>query len=117
VTNHAAAQTANGGRIKTHRMENWVVRRRSVAENVVDRLLARWVGPGPGYHGPLLFRLTSSWQALVKPGTVIRIDHIDGIGASGFEGQRARVLTVRVDPLNDRVTLEGRLLFSEGSGL
>lgn len=108
---HALALAANGGRKVTRFFENWVVRNRAVAGSVASRLLERAVGPN--LDGPLLFRLTTSWQGFVELGTVIEIDHVDGIGASGYEGQRGRVLKVIVDPLNDRVTLEGRLLFGE----
>jgi hypothetical protein len=63
-----------------------------------------------------MFRISTSWQALdVELGDVIAIDHIDGLGASGFEGQRGRVLRITDDLQNARITIEGRLLYGTGS--
>jgi hypothetical protein len=112
---HTAAIATNDNRKKTIFVENYVVRAPSVAQDVAQRLLDQSVGQGPGYDGPRMFRLTTSWQGLcrngaeVELGTVIAIDHIEGLGASGWTGQKCRVLRITVDPLNARVTLEGRV--------
>jgi hypothetical protein len=116
VREHAAAIAANGGLRRTLALENFVVRRATVATDLEDRLLARWVGPGPVYEGPLMFRLKTSWQGLgtgaapIELGSVIAITHLEGLGPTGYEGQRGRVLKIEVDPQRARVTLEGRIL-------
>jgi hypothetical protein len=114
---HAEAVAANRGRqTPALQLENRWVRDSDVAVSVVERTIARAVGPGPMRDGQRLFRLRTSWQALaVELGDVIAIDHIEGLGASGFEGQRARVLKISEDLQSARITLEGRLLYSEGS--
>jgi hypothetical protein len=97
-------------------LENYVVRNSDVASNWAERTINRLVGPGPSYDGQRLFRLTTSWQALaVELGDVIEIDHLEGMGASGYVGQRARVLKIIDDLQNHRIVIEGRVLFSEGS--
>jgi hypothetical protein len=114
---HAAAIAANQGRASAPmQLENYVVRDPAVATDWIARNVARAVGPSPSYDGPRMFRLTTSWQALgVELGDVIAIDHIDGLGASGYVGQRARVLKITDDLQQARITLEGRVLFSAGS--
>jgi hypothetical protein len=114
---HDDAVTANRGRLTASlKIENFVVRNSDVALNRVQREIARLVGPAPTYDGQRRFTLTTSWQALdVELGDVIAIDHLDGLGASGFVDRRARVLKI-VDNLQDAtITLEGRVLYSEGS--
>jgi hypothetical protein len=111
VTDHAAAQTANRDVAVTHLLENFVVRDDAVAANLADYVLARAVGPSPGFDGARMFRLTTSYQALnVELGDVIEITHLEGFGASGYEGQRGRVLSIKIDPQRARITLEGRIL-------
>ena len=102
--------------MRESRIENYVVRDPDVASDVVDRLLDRAVGPSPSFDGQRKFKLTTSWQGLgargspqveVTLGTLIAIDHIEGPGASGYVGKLCRVMTMTVDPMNARVTLEG----------
>lgn len=114
---HDDAIAANGGRrTPPMQLENYVVRAPDVAANWAARLLSRSVGPAPSYDGARMFRLTTSWQALdVELGDVIAIDHLEGLGATGYEGQRARVLKITDDLQAARITLEGRALFSAGS--
>jgi hypothetical protein len=114
---HDDAVAANRGRqTPALQLENRWVRDSDVAVSVVERTIARAVGPGPMRDGQRLFRLRTSWQALsVELGDVIAIDHIEGFGAAGFVGQRARVLKISEDLQNARITLEGRVLYSEGS--
>jgi hypothetical protein len=96
-------------------LENYVVRNSDVAVDWVQRTIARAVGPEPSYDGPRMFSLTTSWQALnVELGDVIAIDHLEGLGASGYVGQRARVLKIVDDLQKARITLEGRVLYGEG---
>lgn len=121
-----AAITANGGRERTKFFENYVVRSATVAANVYDRLLAQAVGPDPSLDGPRKFRLTTTYpqglgipgspQVEVELGTVIEMDHIEGLGTSGWVGRRGRVLSITDDPLNARRTLEGRVLYTPGGG-
>ena len=113
----SAAVTAHGGTASPPlHVENYVVRQSAVAADVIQRKIARLAGPAPGYDGQRLFRLTTSWQGLQKDGvdielgTVIAIDHIEGYGASGYEGQRARVTKITVDAQRARVMLEGNVL-------
>lgn len=110
---HAEAVTANQGRETAPlQLENYVVRDSDVAQNWAERTIDRLVGPGPSYDGQRLFRLTTSWQALeVELGDVLSIDHLEGLGESGYEGQRVRVLKIIDDLQACRITLEGRVLF------
>jgi hypothetical protein len=114
---HEDAITANNGlATPPMRLENYVVRNSDVASNWVERIVDRAAGPSPTYDGARIFRISTSWQALdVELGDVIAIDHIDGLGASGFEGQRGRVLRITDDLQNARITIEGRLLYGTGS--
>lgn len=118
---HTGAIEANGGQIKTHVHENYVVRHSTTAGIVANNLLLRLVGPSPSYDGPRMFRLTTSWQGLgngsaeIELGTVIAITHLEGLGPTGYEGQRGRVMKIAIDPQRARVTLEGRLLFGAES--
>jgi len=114
---HAGAVAANDGKLSPPmQLENFVVRDPTVAEDWVARHIARAVGPSPSYDGPRVFRLTTSWQALgVELGDVIAIDHLEGLGASGYQDQRARVLKITDDLQQARITLEGRVLFPAGS--
>lgn len=116
------AIAANRGTHKKLFIENRVVRSEAVATSVATRALHRAIGASPGYEGPRMWRLTTSWQGLYKNGveielgTVVALDHLEGIGASGWTNRRGRVLKITVDPLNARVTLEGRILYSAGAG-
>jgi hypothetical protein len=114
---HTDAVTANGGEPSAPlQLENYVVRNSDVAVNWAERHINRVVGPSPSYDGQRLCRLTTSWQALgVELGDVISIDHVEGMGSDGYVGQRFRVLKIIDDLQNHRITLEGRLLFPEGS--
>jgi hypothetical protein len=113
---HEDAIDANQGEERSYILENFVVRATAVANDVAERFLDRAVGPEPAYDGPRMFRLTTSWQGLgvgsdeIELGTVIGITHLEGLGPSGYEGQRGRVMKIRIDPLRARVTLEGRIL-------
>ena len=69
-----------------------------VANDIEERLLERAIGWAPTYEGPVLFRLTTSGQGLglytdtpIDLGTVIEITHLEGLGPTGYEGQRGRV--------------------------
>jgi hypothetical protein len=120
ILEHSAAITANRGLVRPMFIENYVVRSGAVADNVAQRLLDRAVGPSPSYDGPRMFRLTTSWQGLfytrasppieIDLGTIISIDHLEGLGATGYEGKKGRILKMIVDPQRARVTLEGRIL-------
>jgi hypothetical protein len=99
------------GRQRTQVMENYVVRNADVAENVAARMLQRLAGPSPAFDGPRMFSLTTSWQGLqVELGTVIAITHVEGMGATGYEGTRGRVTKISVDGQAARITIEGRIL-------
>jgi len=114
---HDDAIAANRGKSTPPlKIENYVVRNSDVALNRVQREIARLVGPSPSYDGQRLFSLTTSWQALeLELGDVIAIDHFEGMGAAGYVGQRARVLKITDNLQAATITLEGRVLFSEGS--
>jgi hypothetical protein len=110
------AIAAFGGRHRTAFFENYVVRDQDVATSVAIRMLQRLCGPAPSFDGPRMFRLTTSWQGLaVELGTVIAITHIEGLGASGYEGTRGRVTKISVDGQAARITIEGRILDGLGS--
>lgn len=116
VIEHTTAVAAFGGRQRTLFLENYVVRDGLVAENVAARLLQRLAGPSPAFDGPRMFRLTTSWQGLqVELGTVIAITHVEGMGATGYEGTRGRVTKISVDGQAARITIEGRILDDLGA--
>jgi hypothetical protein len=105
------AIAAFGDRQRTLFLENYVVRNEDVADNVAARLLQRLSGPSPSFDGPHMFRLTGSWNLLaVELGTVIAITHVEGMGATGYEGTRGRVTKISVDGQSARITIEGRIL-------
>jgi hypothetical protein len=112
----------NGFVIRKDFNENYVVRDAQVALDVYSRLLARATGPGPAFDGPIMFRLRTSWQGLMKSGievelgTVIAMTHLEGLGSSGWTSKKGRVLKIAVDPMSARVTLEGRIISAGGGG-
>ena len=118
---HDDAITANQGvQSPPLVLENYVVRNSDVAQSWAERTINRLVGPAPSYDGQRMFRLTTSWQrdgaALgLELGDVIAIDHVEGMGASGYVGQRGRILKITDDLQAARITFEGRVLFGSGS--
>lgn len=112
---HTAAVAAHGRLTPPLQLENYVVRDAVVAAEWIARSVARAAGPSPSYDGPRMFRLTTSWQALgVELGDVITIDHFEGLGASGYVDQAARVEKITDDLQRGRITLEGRILYPGG---
>jgi len=118
---HTDAIDANDGKKSQPMvMENFVVRSIEVGQNWAQRNLDRVVGPSPAYDGQRMFSLTTSWAQKpevcnVELGTVIEIDHLEGLGPSGYEGQRGRVLKITDNLQQGRITFEGRILFGTGS--
>jgi hypothetical protein len=111
VIENAPAIAAFGERKRTMFLENYVVRNSDVADNVAARILQRLSGPSPSFDGPHMFRLRGTWPLLqCELGTVIAIDHIEGMGPTGYEGTRGRVTKISVDGQPARITLEGRIL-------
>ena len=118
---HDDAIDANDGKASQPMvMENYVVRSIEVGQNWAQRTIDRLVGPAPAYDGQRMFSLTTSWAQKpavcdVELGDVIEIDHLEGLGASGYEGQRGRVLKITDNLQQGRITFEGRILFGTGS--
>jgi hypothetical protein len=111
---HTEAIAANRG-IKTVplQLDNRVVRKSDVLANWAQRKVARAVGPGPGYNGPQLPRMVTTWRtgALnVELGDVVAVTHIEGVASGGWVGKRFRVERI-VDRLQARrIEFSGRIL-------
>ncbi len=116
VTEDTASQT-DTKRIATYKLENRVVREEAVGTNLETTLLARYLGPAG--DGPRMFHLTGGWNVLgnatttIDLGSVIAVQHPERLGTSASGTDICRVLAITVDPLRDRVTLEGRVLRTE----
>ena len=114
VEQDTAAQTAVGGEIRTLRIDNYVIRDWSTAENVQEKVLAR--GLGPQDDGPRMCRFSGGWSLLglgsvnVDLGSVINVLHPMRVGASETGTDKCRVLAIEVEPTRHRVTLECRII-------
>ena len=110
------------GRVITRKLENYVIRVAATADLIADRVLKRGVGPAPAKDGPRIATIPTGWQGVVKSGTmvelgtVIKVEHPEGLSASGWTSAapaRVRTRTIRISPQTGRVTLHGRVLEEE----
>jgi hypothetical protein len=113
ITEDTGAQTTVG-EIVTYTLNNYAVQHSETAQDVAGRVLARALGPQD--DGPRMFRFTTGWNGLhqdgedIELGSVINVLHPERVGASASGTDKCRVLAIEVDPLRDRVTLEGRII-------
>jgi hypothetical protein len=102
------------GRVVKSTLDNYVMRANTYALNVASTVFIRQLGPSA--DGPHMVRFSTGWQGFGKNqvdvdlGSVITVDHPEGLSSTGYTAKRVRVLAVDVDPQNARVTLEGRVL-------
>ena len=102
------------GRVVNANLDNYAVRINSFALNVGSTVIARALGPSN--DGPHMVRFSTGWQGFGKNqvdvdlGSVITVDHPEGLSSTGYTAKRVRVLAMEVDPQAARVTLEGRVL-------
>lgn len=112
---HAGAIAQNNDREEYLDLDLPGVRDAATAAAYAARALARAVGPPSVLEGPIGIRLTTGLQGLkvgatvVDVGTVVGIDHIQGLGASGYVGARFIVDEIDVQPDSLLVTLTGEL--------
>lgn len=110
---HAGAITQNNDKEEYLDLDLYGVRDQATADMYAARARARAVGPV--LEGPIGSTLTTGLQGLkqgatdVDNGTVIGVDHIEGLGASGFVGARFIVDSVEVQTTEVSVTLTGEL--------
>lgn len=104
---------AGTARKQPFRWDNTMVRDGAVAAAILGRMSNRAAGPAPSYDGPRMFSLPVAWpKALqVELGDNVLIDHVEGLGQTGYEGQLARVMKITHHPQQMKSTLEGYLLF------
>jgi hypothetical protein len=114
VINEDTGAQTTVGEIVTYTLNNYAVQHSETAQDVANRVLARALGPQD--DGPRMFRFTTGWNGLhqdgedIELGSVINVLHPERVGASATGTDKCRVLAIEVDPLRDRVTLEGRII-------
>jgi hypothetical protein len=112
---HPSAITANDGKEEILDLDLYGVRDPATADMFAARALARGVGPAAVLEGPIGVRITTGLQGLqqggtpVDVGTTIGIDHVEGLGASGYVGAKVIVAEVDIQPDTCAVTLSGAL--------
>jgi len=107
---NTTAITQNNGREVYIDLDLYGVRDAATAAVLAARVLARAVGPAAVLEGPIGVRIPTGLQGLqYDVGTVIGIDHIEGLGASGFVGAKVIINEVTIEPDACRVTLSGDL--------
>lgn len=112
---NASAVTANNGKEEYIDLDLYGVRDSATADMFAARVLARAVGPASVLEGPVGIRIATGLQGLqqgstqIDIGTVIGLDHIEGLGASGYVGAKVIVETVEADLDGVAVVLSGLL--------
>jgi hypothetical protein len=108
-----SAQSLVGRVVKTT-LDNYVMRASTYALNVASTVFIRQLGPSA--DGPHMVRFSTGWQGFGKNqvdvdlGSVITVDHPEGLSSTGYTAKRIRVLEHEVDPQNATVTITGRVL-------
>jgi hypothetical protein len=112
---NTTAITQNNGREEYLDLDLYGVRDQATADVLAARVLARAVGPSSVLEGPVGVRISTGLQGLqqgstqIDIGTVIGLDHVEGLGATGYVGAKVIVDQVDVDLDGLTVTLSGLL--------
>lgn len=114
-----AALAANGKALQRIEFDNYVTRDAATALAVATRELNYATGPGPAYHGTLLFELVGPWDLLSRLdingktrelNDVIEVYDDEGPTANGTDAFTGRITRIRLDPEANTVTLAGEIL-------
>jgi len=112
---HASAIAQNNDQEEVLDLDLYGVRDAATAAMYAARVLARAVGPTAALEGPIGQQVVTGLQGLqqgatvLDQGTMIGLDHIEGLGASGYIGAKFLVDEVTVEPDTCRVRLVGDL--------
>lgn len=115
VLKNASAITINNGEEVYLDLDLYGVRDQATADMHAARALAFGVGPSSVLEGPVEVEVETSLQGLqqlaveIGLGTVLGIDHIEGLGASGYVGARVPIEARRIQLPEIAVTLSGVL--------
>lgn len=115
VLKNTSAITINNGEEVYLELDLYGVRDLATADVYAARALAFGVGPTSVLEGPVEVEIATGLQGLkqlsteVGLGTVLGIDHIEGLGASGFLGARVPIEARRIQLPEVAVTLSGVL--------
>jgi len=105
------------GEIATYELDNYATQHAQTADDVALRVLQR--GMGPTGDGPRRFSFTGGWHLfgsgsdIVELGSCIGITHPARMGFVETATDEVRVTAIEVDPMRDRVTLEGYWLLRD----
>lgn len=119
---NTSAITQNYGRRVYLDLELYGVRDQATADAIAARVLARAIGPTAALEGPIGVRISTGLQGLAKTGvevdvfSVVGLDHIEGLGASGYVNTPMLVEEIEVSPDGCSVTLSGLLQPPTGFG-